>query len=162
IYSQRNRSAAVRIPAYSRSEKAKRIEVRFPDPAANGYLAMAAMLMAGLDGIQNKIVPPDPMDKDLYDLPPRDLAKVKKAPGSSSSRRPAASRIPGCGRRGSKSAGHGRRPGGPSGLGRHGRPPPRFPRTKPGPRCRGKRSGTLPFGSLGQSEFSLLPSRGSV
>ena len=82
IYSQRNRSAAVRIPAYSRSEKAKRIEVRFPDPAANGYLAFSAMLMAGLDGIQNKIVPPDPMDKDLYDLPPQDLARVKKAPGS--------------------------------------------------------------------------------
>lgn len=82
IYSQRNRSAAVRIPAYSRSEKAKRIEVRFPDPAANGYLAFSAMLMAGLDGIQNKLVPPDPMDKDLYDLPPQDLVKVKKAPGS--------------------------------------------------------------------------------
>jgi glutamine synthetase len=82
IYSQRNRSAAVRIPAYSRSEKAKRIEVRFPDPAANGYLAFSALLMAGLDGIQNKILPPAPMDKDLYDLPPEDLAKVAKAPGS--------------------------------------------------------------------------------
>jgi glutamine synthetase len=81
IYSQRNRSAAVRIPAYSRSEKAKRIEVRFPDPAANGYLAFSAMLMAGLDGIQNKIMPPAPMDKDLYDLPAEDLAKVAKAPG---------------------------------------------------------------------------------
>jgi glutamine synthetase len=82
IYSQRNRSAAVRIPAYSRSEKAKRIEVRFPDPAANGYLAFSAMLMAGLDGIQNKIMPPAPMDKDLYDLPAEDLAKVAKAPGA--------------------------------------------------------------------------------
>jgi len=82
IYSQRNRSAAVRIPAYSRSEKAKRIEVRFPDPAANGYLAFSALLMAGLDGIQNKIMPPAPMDKDLYDLEPEDLAKVAKAPGS--------------------------------------------------------------------------------
>jgi glutamine synthetase len=82
IYSQRNRSAAVRIPAYSRSEKAKRVEVRFPDPAANGYLAFSAMLMAGLDGIQNKIMPPAPMDKDLYDLEPEDLAKVAKAPGS--------------------------------------------------------------------------------
>jgi glutamine synthetase len=82
IYSQRNRSAAVRIPAYSRSEKAKRIEVRFPDPSCNGYLAFSAMLMAGLDGIQNKIVPPGPMDKDLYDLEPEDLAKVAKAPGS--------------------------------------------------------------------------------
>jgi glutamine synthetase len=82
IYSQRNRSAAVRIPAYSRSEKSKRVEVRFPDPAANGYLAFSAMLMAGLDGIQNKIMPPAPMDKDLYDLEPEDLAKVAKAPGS--------------------------------------------------------------------------------
>jgi glutamine synthetase len=82
IYSQRNRSAAVRIPAYSRSEKAKRIEVRFPDPAANGYLAFSALMMAGLDGIQNKIMPPAPMDKDLYDLEPEDMAKVAKAPGS--------------------------------------------------------------------------------
>jgi glutamine synthetase len=82
IYSQRNRSAAVRIPMYSKSEKAKRVEVRFPDPSANGYLAFAAMLMAGLDGIQNKIVPPGPMDKDLYELSKADLAKVAKAPGS--------------------------------------------------------------------------------
>jgi glutamine synthetase len=82
IYSQRNRSAAVRIPLYSRSEKAKRLEVRFPDPSANGYLAFSALLMAGLDGIQNKILPPDPLDKDLYDLPPEDLAKVAKTPGS--------------------------------------------------------------------------------
>jgi len=82
IYSQRNRSAAVRIPAYSRSEKSKRIEVRFPDPSCNGYLAFSALLMAGLDGIQNKITPPVPMDKDLYDLPPEDLVKVAKAPGA--------------------------------------------------------------------------------
>jgi glutamine synthetase len=82
IYSQRNRSAAVRIPLYSRSEKAKRVEVRFPDPSANGYLAFSALLMAGLDGIQSKILPPDPLDKDLYDLPPEDLAKVAKTPGS--------------------------------------------------------------------------------
>ena len=82
IYSQRNRSAAVRIPVYSRSEKAKRLEVRFPDPAANGYLAFSAMLMAGLDVIQNKIMPPAPLDKDLYDLPPEDLAKVAKTAGS--------------------------------------------------------------------------------
>jgi glutamine synthetase len=82
IYSMRNRSACVRIPAYSRSEKAKRIEFRPPDPSANGYLAFAAMLMAGLDGIQNKIMPPDPMDKDLYDLEPEDLAQVKSTPGS--------------------------------------------------------------------------------
>ena len=82
IYSQRNRSACVRIPVYSRTEKAKRIEVRFPDSAANGYLAFSAMLMAGLDGIQNKITPLTPMDKDLYDLPPEDLAKVAKTPGT--------------------------------------------------------------------------------
>jgi len=82
IYSQRNRSACVRIPAYSRSEKAKRLEFRTPDPSANGYLAFAAMLMAGLDGIQNKIAPPAPMDKDLYDLEPEDKAKVKSTPGS--------------------------------------------------------------------------------
>jgi glutamine synthetase len=82
IYSQRNRSACVRIPAYSKSEKAKRIEFRPPDPTANGYLAFAAMLMAGLDGIQNKILPPDPMDKDLYDLDPEDMAQVASVPGS--------------------------------------------------------------------------------
>jgi len=82
IYSQRNRSACVRIPVYSRSEKAKRLEVRFPDPSCNGYLAFSAMLMAGLDGIQNKITPPAPLDKDLYDLPPEDLAKVQKTAGS--------------------------------------------------------------------------------
>ena len=77
IYSQRNRSAAVRIPAYSRSEKAKRIETRFPDPSCNGYMAFAALLMAGLDGIQNKIMPPDPIDKDLYDLEAEENAHVK-------------------------------------------------------------------------------------
>lgn len=82
IYSQRNRSASVRIPAYSRSEKSKRIEVRFPDPSCNGYLAFSALLMAGLDGIQNKIVPPDPIDKDLYDLEPEEKAHVKSTPGS--------------------------------------------------------------------------------
>jgi glutamine synthetase len=82
IYSQRNRSAAVRIPVYSRSEKAKRLEVRFPDGSCNGYLAFSAMLMAGLDGIQNRITPPPPLDKDLYDLPPEDLAKVEKTAGS--------------------------------------------------------------------------------
>ncbi len=82
IYSQRNRSAAVRIPAYSRSEKAKRIECRFPDPTCNGYLAFSAMLMAGLDGIQNKIIPPGPLDKDLYDLPAEEMAKIASTPGS--------------------------------------------------------------------------------
>ncbi len=82
IYSQRNRSAAVRIPTYSRSEKAKRVETRFPDPSCNGYLAFAALLMAGLDGVQNKITPPDPIDKDLYDLGPVEAANVKSTPGS--------------------------------------------------------------------------------
>ena len=82
IYSMRNRSACVRIPAYSKSEKAKRIEFRPPDASANGYLAFTAMLMAGLDGVQNKIMPPDPMDRDLYDLPPEELAQVKSTPGS--------------------------------------------------------------------------------
>jgi glutamine synthetase len=74
-YSARNRSAAVRIPFVS-STKARRIEVRFPDPTANPYLAFAAMMMAGLDGVQNKIHPGDPMDKNLYDLPPEEAAKV--------------------------------------------------------------------------------------
>ncbi|VAW17723.1 Glutamine synthetase type I [hydrothermal vent metagenome] len=74
-YSARNRSASCRIP-HSVSPKAKRVEVRFPDPTANPYLAFAAMLMAGLDGIQNKIHPGDPMDKDLYDLPPEELKNI--------------------------------------------------------------------------------------
>ena len=82
IYSQRNRSACVRIPVYSKSEKSKRIEFRCPDPAANPYLAMSAMLLAGLDGIQKKLVPPEPIDKDLYDLEPHEKAKVKSTPGS--------------------------------------------------------------------------------
>src|SRR5712692_677818 len=82
IYSQRNRSACVRIPVYSRSEKSKRAEFRCPDPAANPYLAMSAMLMAGLDGIQKKLTPPEPIDKDLYDLEPEEKAKVKSTPGT--------------------------------------------------------------------------------
>jgi glutamine synthetase len=82
VYSQRNRSAAVRIPLYSTSPKAKRLEFRCPDPACNPYLAFPAMLMAGIDGITNKIEPPDPMDKDLYDLPPEELKKVPQVPGS--------------------------------------------------------------------------------
>jgi glutamine synthetase len=82
VYSQRNRSAAVRIPLYSKSPKAKRLEFRCPDPSCNPYLAFAAMLMAGLDGVQNRIEPPDPMDKDLYDLPPEELARVPQVPGS--------------------------------------------------------------------------------
>jgi glutamine synthetase len=74
-YSARNRSASIRIP-YEPSPRGKRIEVRFPDPTANPYLAFAAMLMAGLDGIQNKIHPGDPADKDLYDLPPEEEAEI--------------------------------------------------------------------------------------
>ena len=80
-YSSRNRSASCRIP-YVTSPKAKRVEVRFPDPTANPYLAFAAMLMAGLDGIQNKIHPGDAMDKNLYDLPPEELAAVPTVCGS--------------------------------------------------------------------------------
>jgi glutamine synthetase len=82
VYSQRNRSAAVRIPLYSKSPKSKRIEFRCPDPSCNPYLAFPALLMAGLDGIQNKIDPVDPVDKDLYDLPPEELAAVPQVPGS--------------------------------------------------------------------------------
>jgi glutamine synthetase len=82
VYSQRNRSAAVRIPLYSQSPKAKRLEFRCPDPSCNPYLAFSAMLMAGLDGINNRIEPPDPVDKDLYDLPPEELAQVPQVPGS--------------------------------------------------------------------------------
>jgi glutamine synthetase len=82
IYSQRNRSACVRIPVYSRSEKSKRIEFRCPDPSANPYLGLSAMLLAGLDGIQRKLTPPEPIDKDLYDLEPAEKAKVKSTPGS--------------------------------------------------------------------------------
>ncbi|MEK7267941.1 MAG: type I glutamate--ammonia ligase, partial [Nitrospirota bacterium] len=81
-YSSRNRSAGIRIPMYSPSPKAKRIEVRFPDPACNPYLAFAAMLMAGLDGIENKLDPGEPMDKDLYDLEPREAARIPTMPGS--------------------------------------------------------------------------------
>jgi glutamine synthetase len=82
VYSQRNRSAAVRIPLYSKSPKSKRIEFRCPDPSCNPYLAFPALLMAGLDGIKNKIEPPDPVDKDLYELPPEELAEVPQVPGS--------------------------------------------------------------------------------
>ncbi|MGC2423294.1 MAG: type I glutamate--ammonia ligase [Nitrospirota bacterium] len=81
-YSGRNRSASIRIPMYSPSPKAKRVEVRFPDPSCNGYLAFAAMLMAGLDGIENKIDPGQPLDKDIYDLSPEELANVPSMPGS--------------------------------------------------------------------------------
>jgi glutamine synthetase len=82
VYSQRNRSASVRIPLYSQSPKAKRLEFRCPDPSCNPYLAFSAMLMAGLDGVQNRIEPPAPLDKDLYDLPPEELAQVPQVPGS--------------------------------------------------------------------------------
>jgi glutamine synthetase len=82
VYSQRNRSAAARIPLYSRRPKAKRVEFRVPDPSCNPYLAFAAMLMAGLDGVRNKIEPFGPLDKDLYELPPEELAAVPQVPGS--------------------------------------------------------------------------------
>ncbi len=82
IYSCRNRSACVRIPMYSSSEKAKRVEFRCPDPSCNPYLAFAAMLMAGLDGIQNKVMPPEPIDKNLYDLEPEEKGNVQQTPGS--------------------------------------------------------------------------------
>ena len=81
-YSRRNRSAACRIPMYSASAKAKRVEFRPPDPSCNPYLAFAAMLMAGLDGIENKIDPGQPLDKDIYDLEPEELAQVPSMPGS--------------------------------------------------------------------------------
>jgi glutamine synthetase len=82
VYSMRNRSAGVRIPVYSRSENAKRIEVRFPDPSCNPYLAFAAMLMAGLDGIEKQIEPPPPVDKDIYELEEDEKADIRSTPGS--------------------------------------------------------------------------------
>jgi glutamine synthetase len=81
-YSARNRSAAIRIPTFSESPKAKRIEYRPPDPAANPYLCYAALLLAGLDGVLNKIDPGEPMDKNLYELPPEEHAKIPQMPGS--------------------------------------------------------------------------------
>lgn len=81
-YSSSNRSAAVRIPMYSASPKAKRIEFRTPDPSCNGYMAFSAILMAAIDGIDNKIDPGDPLDKDIYGLPPEELADIPSAPGS--------------------------------------------------------------------------------
>ena len=81
-YSSRNRSAAVRIPMYSPSPKAKRIEFRTPDPSCNGYLAFSAMLMAVIDGIENKMDPGEPLDKNIYNLPPEELADIASAPGS--------------------------------------------------------------------------------
>ncbi len=81
-YSSRNRSAACRIPMYSPSPKAKRVEVRYPDPSANPYLTFACMLMAGLDGIENKIDPGDPLDKDIYGLSPEEVKGIPVMPGS--------------------------------------------------------------------------------
>jgi glutamine synthetase len=81
-YSRRNRSAACRIPMYSASPKAKRVEFRPPDPSANPYLAFAAMTMAGLDGVLNKIDPGEPLDKDIYDLSPEEMSHVPSMPGS--------------------------------------------------------------------------------
>ena len=82
VYSQRNRSACCRIPMYSPNPRAKRVEFRTPDPSCNGYLAFAAMLMAGLDGIDKRIDPGDPIDKNLYDLPPEEAKDVRSTPGS--------------------------------------------------------------------------------
>ena len=81
-YSSRNRSASIRIPITGPNPKTRRIEVRFPDPSCNPYLAFAAMLMAGLDGVQNKINPGDPLDKDIYALSPEELKDVPQMPGS--------------------------------------------------------------------------------
>jgi len=82
VYSQRNRSACIRIPITGTNPRAKRIEFRCPDPSSNPYLAFSAMLLAGLDGIRNKIEPPLPIDKDLYELPPEEHAGVATVPGS--------------------------------------------------------------------------------
>ena len=82
VYSKRNRSACVRIPMYSENPKAKRIEFRSPDPSANPYLAFSALLMAGLDGIKNKIEPPAPVDKDIYELEGEEKARIQSVPGS--------------------------------------------------------------------------------
>ncbi|MAT59266.1 MAG: type I glutamate--ammonia ligase [Melioribacteraceae bacterium] len=81
-YSQRNRSASIRIPMYSSSPKSKRVEFRCPDPSANPYLAFSAILMAGLDGILNRIDPGDPLDKDIYDMPPEELKNIPSTPES--------------------------------------------------------------------------------
>jgi glutamine synthetase len=82
VYSQRNRSAAIRIPTYSKKPAFKRLEFRCPDPSANPYLAFSAMLMAGLDGIARRIDPGGPVDKDLYDLPPEEAADIPSVPSS--------------------------------------------------------------------------------
>ena len=82
VYSARNRSACIRIPVTGTSPKAKRIEYRVPDPSSNPYLAFSAMLLAGLDGIKNKIEPPAPVDKDIYELPPDEMADIAQVPPS--------------------------------------------------------------------------------
>jgi len=82
VYSARNRSACIRIPITGSNPKAKRLEFRVPDPSSNPYLAFSAMLMAGIDGIKKKIEPPAPIDKDLYELPPEEHAKIQQVPGS--------------------------------------------------------------------------------
>ena len=82
VYSVRNRSACIRIPTYLSSPESRRIEYRVPDPACNPYLAFAAMLMAGLDGVEYKIDPGEPMDVDLYSLPPEVASQIKQVPGS--------------------------------------------------------------------------------
>jgi glutamine synthetase len=82
LYSRRNRSAAVRVPVYFASPKSKRVEFRTPDPSANPYLAFASMLLAGLDGIRNRIEPPEPVDANLYELPPEQQARIGQVPPS--------------------------------------------------------------------------------
>ncbi|HJQ07616.1 MAG TPA: type I glutamate--ammonia ligase, partial [Nocardioides sp.] len=82
VYSSRNRSASVRIPITGTNPKAKRIETRFPDPSANPYLAFSALMLAGLDGVQNKIEPAAPIDKDIYELPPDEMAEIAQVPTS--------------------------------------------------------------------------------
>ena len=82
VYSQRNRSACVRIPITGSNPKAKRVEFRCPDPSANPYLAFSALLLAGIDGIQNKTEPPAPIDKDIYELPPDEMADIDQVPTS--------------------------------------------------------------------------------
>ena len=82
VYSARNRSACIRIPVTGSSPKAKRVEYRVPDPSSNPYLAFSAMLMAGIDGIRNRIEPPDPIDKDLYELEPEEHAGIAQLPAS--------------------------------------------------------------------------------
>jgi len=82
VYSSSNRSASIRIPMYSASPKAKRVEYRTPDPSCNGYLAFAAQLMAGLDGIENRLDPGEPLDKNIYGLSPEELADIPSTPGS--------------------------------------------------------------------------------